>query len=110
MQHYYVTELPNLIADLRLLRCLNLAGTAIESLPESTSSMLNLEILMLKDCSSLRKLPSKMRKLINLRHLDIEGANLLTEMPWGMKELKNLRKLSNFIVGVCGSRLKDLKI
>ncbi|KAH9726580.1 putative disease resistance protein [Citrus sinensis] len=109
LQHYYVTELPNSIADLRLLRCLNLAGTAIESLPESTSSMLNLEILILKDCTSLRKLPTKMRKLINLRHLDIEGANLLTEMPWGMKELKNLRKLSNFIVGDCGSRLKDLK-
>ncbi|XP_024043855.1 putative disease resistance RPP13-like protein 1 [Citrus clementina] len=111
LEQYCVIELPHSFADLRLLRCLNLAGTSIKSLPKSTSSLLNLEILILKDCSRLIKLPAKMRKLINLSHLDIEGANLLQEMPWGMKELKNLRKLSNFIVGKGGaaSGLKDLK-
>ncbi|KAK9200460.1 hypothetical protein WN944_015658 [Citrus x changshan-huyou] len=111
LEQYYVTELPHSFADLRLLRCLNLAGTCIKSLHESTSSLLNLEVLILKDCSRLIKLPTKMRKLIKLRHLDIRGAKLLKEMPWGMKELKNLKTLSNFIVGKGGSvsGLKDLK-
>lgn len=111
LQQYYVTELPNSIADLRLLRCLNLTGTSVKSLPESTSSLLNLEVLILKDCSRLIKLPTKMRKLINLCHLDIEGTNLLKEIPWGMEELKNLKTLSNFIVSKGGSvsSLKDLK-
>ncbi|KAK9205513.1 hypothetical protein WN943_015781 [Citrus x changshan-huyou] len=113
LQGYYIGELPIPFEDLRLLRYLNLADTDIRSLPESSCSLLNLEILILRNCSSLIKLPSKIRRLINLCHLDIRGAILLKEMPFGMKELKNLQTLSNFVVGKGGetaSGLEDLKI
>ncbi|KAL9432130.1 hypothetical protein AB3S75_027199 [Citrus x aurantiifolia] len=112
LQGYYIGELPIPFEDLRLLRYLNLADTDIRSLPESSCSLLNLEILILRNCSSLIKLPSKIRSLINLCHLDIRGAILLKEMPFGMKELKNLQTLSNFVVGKGGetaSGLEDLK-
>ena len=111
LQRYYIGELLVSFEDLKLLRYLNLADTMVRTLPESTNSLLNLEILILRNCSRLKKLPSKMRNLINLHHLDIKGANLLREMPLGMKELKNLRTLSNFIVGKgeAISGLEDLK-
>ncbi|ESR55219.1 hypothetical protein CICLE_v10024611mg, partial [Citrus x clementina] len=111
LQRYYIGELLVSFEDLKLLRYLNLADTMIRTLPESTNSLLNLEILILRNCSRLKKLPSKMRNLINLHHLDIKGANLLREMPLGMQELKNLRTLSNFIVGKgeAVSGLEDLK-
>ncbi|ESR55357.1 hypothetical protein CICLE_v10018509mg [Citrus x clementina] len=111
LQGYCIGELPIPFEDLRLLRFLNLADTDIRSLPESTCKLLNLEILILRNCSRLIKLPPKMRNLINLRHLDIRGATLLKEMPFGMKELKKLQILYNFIVGkgetACG--LEELK-
>ncbi|KAL9437302.1 hypothetical protein AB3S75_023207 [Citrus x aurantiifolia] len=111
LQGYRIGELPIPLEDLRLLRFLNLADTDIRSLPESTCKLLNLEILILRNCSCLIKLPQKMRNLINLRHLDIRGAKLLKEMPFGMKELKKLQTLSNFIVGKgeTASGLEDLK-
>ncbi|KAH9726479.1 putative disease resistance RPP13-like protein 1 [Citrus sinensis] len=111
LEGYYVTRLPNSITKLRLLTYLNLSGTEIRCLPESTSSLLYLQILKLRDCLWLIKLPSRMRKLINLHHLNLRGAYKLDNMPLGMKKLKNLQTLSNFIVGKSGSRsrLNDLK-
>ncbi|KAJ4723939.1 putative LRR and NB-ARC domains-containing disease resistance protein [Melia azedarach] len=111
LEGYFFTQLPISFEDFRLLKYLNLAGSAIRSLPESTSLLFNLQILILRDCFHLIKLPSKMRNLINLRHLDIEGADSLNEMPLGMKRLTNLQTLSNFILGKGGSvsSLKDLK-
>ncbi|KDO46212.1 hypothetical protein CISIN_1g047894mg, partial [Citrus sinensis] len=111
LQGYCIGELPIPFEELRLLRFLNLADIDIKSLPESTCKLLNLEILILRNCSRLIKLPPKMRNLINLNHLDIRGAKLLKEMPCGMKELKKLRTLSNFIVGKreTASGLEDLK-
>ncbi|KAH9726728.1 putative disease resistance protein [Citrus sinensis] len=111
LEGYRIGELPIPFEDLRLLRFLNLADTDIRSLPESTCALLNLEILILRNCSRLTKLPQKMRNLINLRHLDIRGAQQLKEMPFGMKELKKLQTLSNFIVGKgeSASGLEDLK-
>ncbi|KAH9782666.1 putative disease resistance RPP13-like protein 1 [Citrus sinensis] len=110
LEGYCIGELPIPFEDLRLLRFLNLADTDIRSLPESTCKLLNLEILILRNCSRLIKLPPKMRNLINLRHLDIRGATLLKEMPFGMKELKKLQILYNFIVGKgeTASGLEDL--
>ncbi|KAH9782687.1 putative disease resistance RPP13-like protein 1 [Citrus sinensis] len=111
LEGYCIGELPIPFEDLRLLRFLNLADTDIRSLPESTCKLLNLEILILRNCSRLIKLPQEMRNLINLRQLDIRGAKLLKEMPFGMKELKKLQTLSNFIVGKgeTASGLEDLK-
>ncbi|KAH7521102.1 hypothetical protein JRO89_XSUnG0112400 [Xanthoceras sorbifolium] len=103
LRTYYITELPNSID-------INLSRTMIINLPESISSLYNLQILMLRGCSCLLKLPPNLRNLINLRHLNISGASLILEMPLGMRELKSLKKLSNFIVGrSIGSDLEDLK-
>ncbi|KAJ0044902.1 hypothetical protein Pint_03637 [Pistacia integerrima] len=107
---YYITKLPNSFGGLIHLRYLNLSQTKIRHLPESTSLLYNLQILLLADCCYLLKLPSKMMNLINLCHLDISAANLISETPLGMKDLTCLQRLSNFIVGKdIGSDLEDLK-
>ncbi|KAM4082283.1 hypothetical protein ACJW30_11G160500 [Castanea mollissima] len=80
-------RLPSSIGDLKHLRYLNLSNTMITSLPESTTSLYNLQTLLLKGCNRL------------IKHLDITDVDLIREMPAGIKELKSLQTLSDFFVG-----------
>ncbi|PPD90365.1 hypothetical protein GOBAR_DD12720 [Gossypium barbadense] len=96
------------------LRYLYLHNSTVKTLPESTSSLLNLQTLSLKDCGSLKMLPKGTKNLKNLRYLDIRGCHTLTSMPVALGQLSFLRKLSIFILGKkdgCGiDELKELAL
>ncbi|KAG2708533.1 hypothetical protein I3760_05G198300 [Carya illinoinensis] len=106
---YLITKISNSIGDLMHLRYLDLSHTLITSLPESTTTLYNLQTLLLVRCEYLEKLPSTFGNLVNLRHLNILQARLLKEMPLHIGKLTCLRTLSDFIVGEdCCSGLKEL--
>ncbi|XP_027338377.1 putative disease resistance RPP13-like protein 1 [Abrus precatorius] len=90
--------LPDQVGELIHLRYLDLSDTSIETLPESSSKLYNLQTLKLFSCYCLTMLPSGMQNLVNLRHLDVRGTEL-KEMPRGMSKLKHLQFLSDFVVG-----------
>ncbi|CAN6556201.1 unnamed protein product [Malus baccata var. baccata] len=95
---YEITELPESIGDLRLLQYLDLSYTYIASLPKSTSTLYNLQTLILEGCSKLKSLPANMSNLINLRHLNNSDASSLKGMPLQLGRLTNLRSLPLFVV------------
>ncbi|KMT17119.1 hypothetical protein BVRB_2g041730 [Beta vulgaris subsp. vulgaris] len=103
-----ITNFPESIGDLKLLRYLNLSYNDFEELPNSVSNLVNLQTLLLKGCVKLQKLSTNMRCLINLRHLDIDGTSL-NEMPLGLGNLTNLQTLHRFVLGANAPIIKELK-
>ncbi|RDX62985.1 putative disease resistance RPP13-like protein 1, partial [Mucuna pruriens] len=91
-------EVPDSVGDLRHLRSLDLSGTDIRKLPNSTCLLYNLQILKLNFCQNLEELPANLHKLTNLRCLEFI-ATPLRKVPMHLGKLKNLQVLSSFYVG-----------
>ncbi|KAK2636960.1 hypothetical protein Ddye_031752 [Dipteronia dyeriana] len=97
LKQFKITELPDLIGELKRLRYLDLSSTLIKVLPESITTLYNLQTLLLHNCHNLAELPRDMGNLVNLRELDIRGTDL-RQFPPHMGRLENLRTLPYFIV------------
>ncbi|XP_050259631.1 putative disease resistance protein RGA3 [Quercus robur] len=107
---YVAQEVPRSINNLKHLRYLNMSGSRIKVLPESTTCLLNLQTLKLDYCHFLCKLPNGMKHMKNLMYLGITGCGSLTCMPEGMGQLTCLQSLSIFIVGKeKGYQVSELK-
>ncbi|KAG8489883.1 hypothetical protein CXB51_015978 [Gossypium anomalum] len=85
--------------SLNHLRYLCLHDGNMKTLPESTSSLHNLQTLNLRSCDNLQMLPKGMKHLENLRYLDLRECYKLSSMPIGLGQLSSLRKLNKFVVG-----------
>ncbi|KAF7116191.1 hypothetical protein RHSIM_RhsimUnG0036600 [Rhododendron simsii] len=110
LRGYLICELSGSIGDLKHMRFLDLSCARISTLPESISTLYNLQTLILRDCKNLSKLPANTSNLINLRHLDLTGADSLQEMPPKICELTCLQTLSNFIISQDeGSTINELE-
>lgn len=74
LSRYENLVIPDSIGSLKQLRYLDVSGTRIKKLPESVSTLVNLQTLLLSKCYKLRRLPTDLWRLVSLRHLDMIGS------------------------------------
>ncbi|XP_043714873.1 putative disease resistance RPP13-like protein 1 [Telopea speciosissima] len=103
-------ELLDSIGKLKHLRLIDLSFSDIERLPDSITSLYNLQTLILIGCGRLTKLPKDMGNLVNLRHLFLPSLGYASyEMPLRVGNLTSLQTLTTFIMGPNNnSELSDL--
>lgn len=97
-----ITDFLSSVAKLQYLRYLDLSNSEITSLPDSFSSLYNLQTLVLKNCFKLKDLPQGMSKLSSVRHLIIcktRTNEWIPPMPSQLRNLSCLHYLPLFIVG-----------
>ncbi|KAH7569393.1 hypothetical protein JRO89_XS06G0154300 [Xanthoceras sorbifolium] len=85
------SALRKLLAELRLVRILNLQRVCIESLPEEIGNLIHLRYLDLRG-TMIKDLPKSLRNLRNLQTLDIRNTNVEV-LPCGINMLRQLRHL-----------------
>ncbi|KAL5773158.1 hypothetical protein ACOSQ2_013082 [Xanthoceras sorbifolium] len=85
------SALRKLLAELRLVRILNLQRVCIESLPEEIGNLIHLRYLDLRG-TMIKDLPKSFRNLRNLQTLDIRNTNVEV-LPCGINMLQQLRHL-----------------
>lgn len=89
------TFVPLWITEMRILRALDLSGTAISELPPEIGHLAGLELLSLYR-TNLRTLPTEVSRLCLLQWLDLHDCPHLTSLPtslcdlWKSLELLNL--------------------
>ncbi|KAK4856861.1 hypothetical protein QYF36_022043 [Acer negundo] len=92
-RNYRLRMIPSSFFDfMTSLKVLNLSKTRVKSLPETLFKLVDLQVLILRDCERLVMLPSEVRHLKHLEVLDLQGTEI-NKLPDEIGELTSLRHL-----------------